>query len=395
LVNEIASNVDAYGFSTFYHKDRNGKLRAGPIWDMNLTFGNDLFEFGVDRSKPDVWQFSNGSIEGPKYYRDLFNNAQFKCYLSRRWNDLTQPDQPFALMSIDSYIDSTVAVISEAVVRDYTRWGIVGNHQDAINSLKAWLDLRLPWMTNHLGSYSACQNIATPPLVLSRINYHPDTTMNFPDEDKLEFLEITNAGTTDIDLTGIYFSGTGLVYQFPAGSSLPGEAAIYLASDSTTFQTKYGITAFGQFTRNLSNDNQKLVLSDAFGNEIDYVHYFDSLPWPDADGNGKHLKLISNTLDNALASSWEAAGDNTMSAWTLSEDHYFSLYPNPAKSYLSLNAQYLIEEVCISDIQGRILETFIINEKDFSCNISRLPAGMYFIRIVTSGNTCYEKIIKE
>ena len=66
LINEIASNADAYMYSTFYHKDRNGKLRAGPVWDLNLTYGNDLFSYGFDRSKPDVWQFSNGSLEGPK-----------------------------------------------------------------------------------------------------------------------------------------------------------------------------------------------------------------------------------------------------------------------------------------------------------------------------------------
>ena len=44
ILNEISSNADGYEFSSFFHKDRNGKLRAGPIWDFNLTFGNDLFD---------------------------------------------------------------------------------------------------------------------------------------------------------------------------------------------------------------------------------------------------------------------------------------------------------------------------------------------------------------
>ena len=39
IINELGSNADAYQYSTFFHKDRNGKLRAGPIWDLNLTFG--------------------------------------------------------------------------------------------------------------------------------------------------------------------------------------------------------------------------------------------------------------------------------------------------------------------------------------------------------------------
>ena len=47
ILNEFAANVDGYQFSTFFHKDRNGKLRAGPIWDFNLTYGNDLFYVGV------------------------------------------------------------------------------------------------------------------------------------------------------------------------------------------------------------------------------------------------------------------------------------------------------------------------------------------------------------
>jgi spore coat protein CotH len=59
LVNELSSNVDAYQFSTFFHIDKNGKLRAGPLWDLNLTYGNDLTFWGLDRSKTNVWQFQN------------------------------------------------------------------------------------------------------------------------------------------------------------------------------------------------------------------------------------------------------------------------------------------------------------------------------------------------
>ena len=33
IIAEISSNADSYGLSTYFHKDRNGKLRAGPVWD--------------------------------------------------------------------------------------------------------------------------------------------------------------------------------------------------------------------------------------------------------------------------------------------------------------------------------------------------------------------------
>ncbi len=395
LVSEISSNVDAYTYSTYYHKDRNGKLRAGPIWDMNLTYGNDLFSMGVDRSKPDVWQFWNGNNEGPKYYRDLFNNTAFKCYLSRRWNELTQPGRPFHLASLESLINSTVTLISEAVVRENTRWGTIGNHQTSINAMKGWLNLRIPWMTSHLGSFTACQNVYTPPLVISRINYHPEITASFPYEDKMEFLELTNAGSAGIDLTGIYFNGTGLVYQFPAGSSLAAGTALYLASDFATFQSKYGLQAFGQFTRNLSNSNQSLQLADAFGNEIDFVHYYDDPPWPDADGNGNFLQLISVTLDNSLASSWIALSDNTVGMEFLTHNPRFQVYPNPTQGMIRIRTDNIMETLDITDLQGRTLLNYRVNENDFSVDLSQFPVGIYFVRLTTANEILYEKVVRD
>jgi hypothetical protein len=99
ISNELASNADGYQFSTYFHKDRNGKLRAGPIWDFNLTYNNDLPGWDV-RSKPDIWQFSDGGNEGAKFWTDLFNNPTYRCYMSKRWNTLIQNGQPLNYSSI-------------------------------------------------------------------------------------------------------------------------------------------------------------------------------------------------------------------------------------------------------------------------------------------------------
>jgi hypothetical protein len=152
---------------------------------------------------------------------------------------------------------------------------------------------------------------------------------------------------------------------------------------------------FGQFTRNLSNAGQSLVLSDAFGNVIDQVHYSDSLPWPDADGNGLFLKLISNTLDNSLASSWIAVSDNTVSADLFAVDPRIRVYPNPTTGKVQVNTGYLITTIDITDLQGKILASYPVYEKDFTFDISHLPDGLYFIRVITSKDIRVEKIIKE
>ena len=74
ILNEFSANVDGYQFSTFFHKERNGKLRAGPIWDFNLTYGNDLFFWGYDRSFTYGWQFDDGGNTGAKFWKDLFDD---------------------------------------------------------------------------------------------------------------------------------------------------------------------------------------------------------------------------------------------------------------------------------------------------------------------------------
>jgi hypothetical protein len=66
------------------------------------------------------------------------------------------------------------------------------------------------------------------------------------------------------------------------------------------------MTPFGQFTRNLSNKSQKIVLADAYGNTIDSVEYFDADPWPTSADGGTYLDLVNTALDNNIASSWVA-----------------------------------------------------------------------------------------
>lgn len=394
VIAELASNSDSYQLSTYFHKDRNGKLRAGPIWDYNLTYGNDLFDFGLDRSHYDVWQFDNGDNTGAKFWRDLFDNPTYKCYLSRRWNELTAPGQPLKHNNLVTYIDNTVAYISEAAVREAERWETIPNHAQEIENLKTWLYQRINWMTANIGTFSDCNNIVTPPLVINKINYNPGTSVGFPVSNDQEFIEIKNTGTATVDLTGIYFRELGIAYQFPSGSTVNGGQSMYLASNPTTFQLRYGLTAFGQFTRNLSNSTQKLVLADAFGNVIDRVEYFDATPWPNADGSGSWLQLIDTALDNNLASSW-VASDINLATDSFAIATNMTAYPNPMHDNLTVYSTAVIDNISIFDISGKLLQTVNANAKETNINFSAFSNGMYFVKINAGGNSKTEKIIKQ
>ncbi len=394
ILSELASNADSYQLSTYFHKDRNGKLRAGPIWDYNLTYGNDLFEFGLDRSHYNVWQLDNDDNTGAKFWKDLFDNPTFKCYLSRRWGELTSAAHPLKHNNLVVFIDNTVSLISEAIVRENQKWGTIPNHAAEIAAMKLWLYNRINWMTSHIGSSSACSNVVVPPLVISKIDYNPGTSGSFPVSNDQEFIEIDNAGTATVSLTGVYFRELGITYQFPAGSTISGGQSIYLASNPAVFQSKYGMAAFGQFTRNLSNSSQKLVLADGFGNVIDEVAYSDDAPWPDADGNGNYLTLIDTSLDNSLASSWTASASTTLSSASFAASD-FTVYPNPVSHILSVHAAKTITSAAVFDVTGKLLQTIGGSDFDLAIDFSKFSKGLYLVRIFWDGGSQTQKVLRE
>jgi hypothetical protein len=395
IIQELASNCDAYQFSTYFHKDRNGKLRAGPLWDNDLTYGNDLFIWGFDRSKTDVWQFTNGDNTGSEFWRNLFANDLFRCYLSKRWNELIQPGQPLNITSIESFIDQTVAYISEAVGRNNNRWAISTNIPERIGVIRDFLAERIPWMTENLGPYADCSNVPVPPLVITRIMFNPPASLTFPDRDQMEFIEITNNGNDIVNLTGVYFGGTGFVYQFPVNSYIQPHASLILAGNSSVFRSKYSFSPFDQFTRNLSDDGQDLALLDGYGNVIDNVSYSDTLPWPDASGNGLYLKLKDPALDNNLPSSWVASNEELFDENNIPGDLQMMLFPNPVTDILTIQNGTEIISIKLFDLSGRLLAAMQVNSQVIDLDMRQYPGGIYFIRAVTANGVVTRKIIKK
>ena len=385
ILSEISSNADSYQYSTYFHKDRNGKLRAGPIWDYDLTYGNDLFHWGFDRSHTDVWQFSTGN-SGSKFWKDLYNNPTFKCYLVKRWKELNKTGGPLSYSEITKKMDEFVSQISEAKVRENARWGTIPDHNREIENMKSWILLRINWMNSMLGSYSACANPPIPPLVISKINYHPGVSEELESSD-YEFIEITNNGTQAVNLSGCYMRELGIGYQFPANATLDAGKQLIIAGNAAKFEEHYGITPFGEFTRELSNKSEKIVLADAFGNVIDSVRYTDTIPWPEqADGTGFFLHLADLNADNSLPQNWITTSDLTTGNSTDIAERSIRVYPNPAFSTITIDA--LTEQIKsyeITDLSGRLLKSGSGNFGNrFNIAIDEFSSGFYFIQITTT-----------
>ena len=392
LINELAGNVDAYQYSTFFHKDRNGKLRAGPVWDFNLTYGNDLFFWNFDRSHIDVWQFDNGDNEGARFWKDLFNDPVFNCYMSKRWGLLTQSGSMLHPDQLLHFIDETVNLIEPAVQRDYQRWGFNDDYSQHISAMKSWITARVEWMTQQLGDGQNCMGESVPHLAFSKIHYHPMTEDGSGEKD-LEFLEITNIGSQIVDLTGVYFGGTGLVYQFPVNSSLAGGASLYLANESSAFREAYGFEPYDEFSRSLNNGGQTLSLLNGYGNLIDQVTYSDEAPWPVlADGEGYYLSLIDPLSDNNDPTNWEAVNiTDLLSSETV--DPLISIYPNPTIDKIEIRSQQPIQEWALYDTQGKLIDHQSIQTSYFQMDVSQYTPGLYLLEFITTGKRISRKIL--
>ncbi|MGB1901679.1 MAG: CotH kinase family protein [Flavobacteriaceae bacterium] len=393
LINELASNPDAYQFSTFFHKDRRGKLRAGPIWDLNLSFGNDLFFWGFDRSKYNVWQFMDGNV-GSKFWQNLFNEPNFKCYLARRWNQLTATGQPLSENKIFELIDQTVSLITEAVDRQELQWNFDIDFTSRINTMKSFVTQRIAWLSTELSDTSLCDQITTPPLVISRIHYHPPQS----DDGDYEFIEITNNSGNTVNTTGIYFGGLGLSYQFPPGSSIGPNQSVLLANNADVFLSFYGKTPFDEYSRKLSNNSQEIRLLDGFGNLIDSLTYRDEAPWPvEADGAGAHLVLNNLGADNSQALSWTKSFDYSNLSIIDSNENQLFVYPNPFTKYLyiSLTNGQQIEKLNVYSLEGRLISSFNSSKNRDVFVMNNLSQGTYLVEVVSGSNSYIKQLIRK
>ena len=392
MIAEFSSNVDVYSFSTFFHKDRCGKLRAGPVWDYNLAYGYDAFG---NRSKYDVWQFNNADNNGPKFWKDLFDTDLFRCYMAKRWFELTEPGQPLSYDHVCSRIDEIDELISEAVARDNQRWNQMNQHATYVNNMKTWIQQRINWLNNYVGFTQDCMDVDLPPLVISKIHYHPMDYWGI-DGDHFEFIEITNNGDSDVDLTGVYFRELGITYRFPNNSHLAAREALLLCSDSLAFIDRYQTVPFGQYTRKLSNKSENLVLADAWGNIIDEVHYYDSEPWPtEPDGNGPYLELKNLDSDNSLAENW-TFGDDLTKINEFTKNQNIAVHPNPTSGKIHVVLSEKATRCQIIGLMGNVLQETSPSSPEFELDLSGLPSGLYLVKVqFADGRGAFRKVVKQ
>ncbi|MDE6542397.1 MAG: CotH kinase family protein [Muribaculaceae bacterium] len=125
--------------SSYMHKDRGGKLKAGPIWD---------FDWGSFYTFETRWR-NQGSI----YYNDLFKKHEFVAKVKERWETAK-----LSLVTIPDYIDKRYLEIQESAELNGKMWpiSIVVNQDeklsvtDAVERMKTRYTQRFEWMDQQI-----------------------------------------------------------------------------------------------------------------------------------------------------------------------------------------------------------------------------------------------------
>ncbi|MFN6013235.1 MAG: CotH kinase family protein [Flavobacteriales bacterium] len=255
ILQELGRTVDGYRSSSYMHKDKtsgawNGKLVAGPMWDFNLSYGN------ADYCNADLtpgWQYNFDEVCDftsaiPFWWEKLLQSPSYRNGLRCRWEELRQG--PLHTDSVNYWIDSMVNYLTEARVRNFQKWPIIGvyvnwnafvgtTYAQDVNHLKNYIQQRSVWMDANIpGICDASVNEQPFTPLYHKVWPNPISEQGFAGVTLFEPCELRFTLT---DLTGrqVVFIDEGWknagehAFEFHVGNLLPG-TYIYTISGGNT-----------------------------------------------------------------------------------------------------------------------------------------------------------------
>jgi len=160
LLNELSNNVDGYRISTFLHKDKGEKLKAGPIWDFNLAFGNVNYCSG---GETDVWAYKfnercpDDFFQVPFWWGRLLEDPEYVSKLKMRWTALRADILSESSIQVKLSTYNKQLSSNQSSEMNFERWPVLGmyvwpnnfigdTYEEETTYLKDWIDTRLTWM---------------------------------------------------------------------------------------------------------------------------------------------------------------------------------------------------------------------------------------------------------
>ena len=147
LIQEIGKNLDGFfDTSCYMNLSRGGKLKMGPMWDMDVAFGN------ISQANQSCYRPSGFWIKNIKWYARLFQDPVFVARVKERFNYFYRHKN-----EILANINADAQYLKYSVVENDDKWHLLntytwsnydiwGSYQNEVQSLKEWFNKRMEWL---------------------------------------------------------------------------------------------------------------------------------------------------------------------------------------------------------------------------------------------------------
>ena len=145
LISEITKNVDSKSFSSMFLNVMPGeKIKMGPLWDFDLSFGN--VDYADSRYAEGWW------VKYHPWYERLFQDPEFVAKVKVRFAYF-KDNQTFILDKIDAYAQQ----LKWAQQENDDKWQTLGmyvwpnpvvfdTYQEEVDHMKSWYIDRMDWL---------------------------------------------------------------------------------------------------------------------------------------------------------------------------------------------------------------------------------------------------------
>lgn len=200
IVSEIFKAVDFnYSSTRFYMKD--GKLYAGPVWDVDLSSGNASSRFYTGYYNNGV-SYKDLFCTEMKWYEYLFRSDEFVALVNERFNKMLPTIQNMYQTNTlgTNYIDTLMATYKPSFLRNYTAaeeggagWSITFRYSTCDNRLGLEYD-------SHPATYDANVEFLRTWLK-NRVDYLQTTWKTYEKYNATKFLKVDKSTNTKVYLS--------------------------------------------------------------------------------------------------------------------------------------------------------------------------------------------------
>jgi plastocyanin len=234
-----------------------------------------------------------------------------------------------------------------------------------------------------------------------------------------DWFELTNYGTTDIDLDGFSWdddSRTAGRHEVNTSYTIQaGESVIFidgLVANETAWLTSWRQAATG--LRVISEDEFAPIGFSGLSSGGDEVNFYDDLGqvvsavvWASSDvsaGTSIEFDTTGTLVGNSVSGSNGAYTSNDGEVGSpgntapIGIEEFLlndvSLYPNPATSAVSILTNGNEEKaITITSLTGKLVESKVSTEETIELNVSDLPKGVYIVNIQMGNASASRKLI--